>query len=133
MKSIKFNDSEIEFLISHYEQELVEVENYLSDLKNLLKKLGAKEKKSVEPAAVAAEPKTKKTRKGKPGRPPKVKTEEAAAPVVAEKKPKAKTKAKTGRTKTKATAKKTRQNKKTAKAPKPATKTVPVTEEVKAE
>ena len=131
MKSIKFNDSEIEFLITHYEQELVEVENYLSDLKNLLKKLGAKEKKSVVPAAVTAEPKTKKTKKGKPGRPPKAKTEEAPAPVVAEKKPK--TKAKAGRTKTKATAKKTRQNKKTTKAPAPAIKTAPAAEEVKAE
>ena len=131
MKSIKFNDSEIEFLITHYEQELVEVENYLSDLKNLLKKLGAKEKKSVEPAAATAEPKTKKTGKGKPGRPPKVKTEEAPVPVVAEKKPK--TKAKAGRTKTKATAKKTRQNKKTTKAPAPAIKTAPAAEEVKAE
>jgi len=131
MKSIKFNDSEIEFLISHYEQELVEVENYLTDLKNLLKKLGAKEKKSVEPAAATAEPKTKKTGKGKPGRPPKVKTEEAPVPVVAEKKPK--TKAKAGRTKTKATAKKTRQNKKTTKAPAPAIKTAPAAEEVKAE
>ena len=129
MKSIKFNDSEIEFLISHYEQELVEVENYLTDLKNLLKKLGAKEKKSVEPAAATAEPKTKKTGKGKPGRPPKVKTEEAPVPVVAENKPKTKT----GRTKTKATAKKTRQNKKTAKTPAPAIKTVPAAEEVKAE
>ena len=129
MKSIKFNDSEIEFLISHYEQELVEVENYLSDLKSLLKKLGAKEKKSVEPAAATAEPKTKKTGKGKPGRPPKVKTEEAPVPVVAENKPKTKA----GRTKTKATAKKTRQNKKTTKAPAPAIKTAPAAEEVKAE
>jgi len=131
MKSIKFNDSEIEFLITHYEQELVEVENYLSDLKNLLKKLGAKEKKSMVPAAVTAEPKTKKTKKGKPGRPPKVKTEETPAPVVAEKKPKAK--AKVGRSKTKATAKKTRQNKKTAKTPAPAIKTAPAAEEGKAE
>ncbi|MCK9421346.1 MAG: hypothetical protein M0Q38_01985 [Bacteroidales bacterium] len=70
MKSVKFNDSELEFLINHYELELIDAENYIAELKNILKKLGATEKKTTEIASTAAEIKVKK---GKPGRPRKIK------------------------------------------------------------
>jgi len=64
MKSIKFSESELEFLKNHYELELIEAESYISEIKNILKKLGAEIK--------AAEP--EKPRK-KRGRPRKVKDE----------------------------------------------------------
>jgi len=38
MKSIKFSDSELEFLKNHYEFELVGAENYISEIKNILSK-----------------------------------------------------------------------------------------------
>ncbi|MEI7661163.1 MAG: hypothetical protein WCK34_03145 [Bacteroidota bacterium] len=48
MKSIKFSASELEFLQNHYELELTEAENYISEIKNILKKLGVAETESVK-------------------------------------------------------------------------------------
>jgi hypothetical protein len=66
MKTIKFNESELEFLQSHYELELLDAENYIIEIKNILKKLGVVEKEAVKEKPV------KKTGK-KPGRPKKEK------------------------------------------------------------
>lgn len=73
MKTIKFSENELEFLKNHYELELIDAENYVSEIKNILKKLGK------ELIAVEAE-KPKKRR----GRPPKAKqsAEPAKAPAV---------------------------------------------------
>jgi hypothetical protein len=68
MKTIKFNEAELEFLQHHYELELLDAENYVGEIKNILKKLGVMEK------TVLTEKPVKKTGK-KPGRPKKVKKE----------------------------------------------------------
>jgi hypothetical protein len=78
MKAIKFNEAELEFLQSHYELELIDAENYVGEIKNILKKLGVFEKE------IAKEKPVKKSGK-KPGRPKKEKTpvvETVATPVV---------------------------------------------------
>ncbi len=62
MKTIKFSESELEFLQTHYELELSDAENYVGEIKNILKKLGVFEKE------VAKEKPAKKSGK-KPGRP----------------------------------------------------------------
>jgi len=82
MKSIKFNDSEVEFLINHYELELLDAENYIADLKNILKKLGSKEKYAIEPTPISSD---KKEKKAKPGRPRKNKPVSRETPVKKEK------------------------------------------------
>lgn len=64
MKSIKFNESELEFLQNHYELELSDAENYVGEIKNILKKLGVIGKE------IAKEKPVKSTGK-KPGRPKK--------------------------------------------------------------
>lgn len=64
MKAIKFSETELEFLKNHYELELADAENYISEIKNILKKLGKEIK-----AADADKPKKRR------GRPPKVKEE----------------------------------------------------------
>lgn len=78
MKAIKFSESELEFLQNHYELELMDAENYVGEIKNILKKLGAIEKEIVKEKPV------KKPGK-KPGRPAKVKkaiVEKTPPPVV---------------------------------------------------
>jgi len=40
MPSIKFTESELEFLVGQYELELIEAEKYIGEIKNILKKLG---------------------------------------------------------------------------------------------
>jgi hypothetical protein len=52
MKSIRFSESELEFLKNHYELELVEAENYITEIRNILSKLGvlAREVKADKPA-----------------------------------------------------------------------------------
>ena len=77
MKAIKFSDSELEFLQDHYELELLDAENYIAEIKNILKKLGAIEQEIALPKPV------KKAAK-KTGRPKKEKTvvAEAVAPPV---------------------------------------------------
>jgi len=64
MKAIRFSESELEFLKNHYELELVEAENYISEIKNILKKLGVLVKEAVQEKPVT------KGRKGR-GRPKK--------------------------------------------------------------
>jgi len=48
MKSIRFSESELEFLKNHYELELVEAENYISEIKNILSKLGVLAKEPIQ-------------------------------------------------------------------------------------
>jgi len=48
MKAIKFNEAELEFLQSHYELELLDAENYVGEIKNILKKLGVIEKEIIK-------------------------------------------------------------------------------------
>jgi len=69
MKSIKFNASELEFLKNHYELELVDAENYIGEIKNILKKLGVSEKNIPE---TTTQKPVDKQKKGKRGRPKKV-------------------------------------------------------------
>lgn len=78
MKSIKFNDSELDLLISMYEEELKEAVKYVDVLQNTLSKF---KKKGIENKEIVAKP-TKKR-----GRKPSVKVE-AAPEVVVESAPK---------------------------------------------
>ena len=93
MPSIKFTETELEFVVGQYELELIEAEKYISEIRNILKKLGVISKdisgkneikkkrgrgrpaKAVSPEARIASAekssKTKKKKKGKPGRPKK--------------------------------------------------------------
>jgi hypothetical protein len=72
MRAIKFSESELEFLKNHYELELLDAENYVGEIKNILKKLGVIEKeiikekpeKKVTPKKVAK--KKKATKKAYP-------------------------------------------------------------------
>jgi len=65
MKSIKFKESELEFLQTHYELELLDAENYVGEIKNILKKLGKIEKEIIkEKPAVKTEKK-----RGRPKKP----------------------------------------------------------------
>ena len=48
MKAIKFNESELDFLRNHYELELSDAENYVTDIKNILNKLGVSIDKTVK-------------------------------------------------------------------------------------
>ncbi|MEI7980965.1 MAG: hypothetical protein WCI71_04895 [Bacteroidota bacterium] len=75
MKSIEFNDSELESLIVHYERELVEAEKHIAELKIILNKLGAPEKKGAVATTPAVEMNAKKSTRGKAGRPPKPRTD----------------------------------------------------------
>ena len=78
MKTIKFNEAELDFLQSHYELELLDAENYVAEIKNILKKLGVVEKEVTREKAV-------KTSAKKRGRPAKEKTpvaETVPAPVL---------------------------------------------------
>jgi hypothetical protein len=76
MKTIKFSETEIEFLRNHYELELLDAEKYISEIKNILKKLGVIEKEMIQENAL-------KTVSKKRGRP---KKEKKAPAVKAEKK-----------------------------------------------
>lgn len=66
MKAIKFSESELEFLQNHYELELSDAENYVVEIKNILKKLG------VSDTEITKEKPAKSTGK-KRGRPKKEK------------------------------------------------------------
>lgn len=71
MKSIKFTDDELDFLLDQYQMELEEAEKYVESLRNIIKKLGnSKPKKVAEP--VEKQPK-------KRGRKPKLIKEEGLA------------------------------------------------------
>jgi len=114
-KSIKFSDNELGFLRSHYEQELIDAEMYVGEIRRILSKLGHIQKETG-PVEV-----TGKRRRGRPAgaknKKTKAKAEAKATPkaepavvAVEKKKPGPKPKAK------KAVAKKT--------APKPKVKKV---------
>jgi hypothetical protein len=80
MKSIKFSESELEFLLNHYELELLDAENYIGEIKNILKKLGKIEKESTKEKPI------KKTGKQR-GRPKKVQKVTAGAAAIVPVKP----------------------------------------------
>ncbi|MEI7896096.1 MAG: hypothetical protein WCJ26_03610 [bacterium] len=84
MKSIKFSDAELEFLQNHYELELMDAENYVGEIKNILKKLGA-----IEQEVAKEKPAVKSGKKaGRPKQEKKVAAEKVVAPEVkATKKP----------------------------------------------
>ncbi|MCX6281435.1 MAG: hypothetical protein NTU51_05695 [Bacteroidetes bacterium] len=108
MRSIKFTEAELEFLVGQYKLELIEAEKYIGEIQNILKKLGVISKDiSVKnenkpkrgrgrPAkatkhenrvsAVKETPEPKKKKAGKPGRPkkrgPKKETNRAAKPAL---------------------------------------------------
>ena len=63
MKSIKFSASELEFLQNHYELELTDAENYVTEIKNILKKLGVIKK---EETAAEKPAKTTGRKRGRP-------------------------------------------------------------------
>ena len=93
MRSIKFNEAELEFLVGQYELELIEAEKYVGEIKNILSRLGGisrdipqknelKKKKGRGRPAKTVRPEIKQTAaeksaetdkkgKGKPGRPKK--------------------------------------------------------------
>ncbi len=75
MKSIRFSEDELEFLRNHYEFELAEAENYVEDIKSILKKLG-----SIKKEVIADKPAKAKGKKR--GRPKAVKSAEVAPEVV---------------------------------------------------
>ena len=70
MKTIKFNESELEFLQNHYELELLDAENYVGEIKNILKKLGVIEKEITKEKPV----KTSGKKRGRPKKEKKVST-----------------------------------------------------------
>ncbi|TRZ74059.1 MAG: hypothetical protein D4R97_04480 [Bacteroidetes bacterium] len=80
MKSIKFTDDELDFLLDQYQMELEEAEKYVESLRNIIKKLGnPKPKKVAEP--VEKQPK-------KRGRKPKlIKEQVLAKPIKKARKP----------------------------------------------
>jgi hypothetical protein len=63
MKAIKFSESELEFLQNHYELELLDAENYVHEIKNILKKLGVIEKEIIKEKPAKKAPKAKTTKK----------------------------------------------------------------------
>lgn len=85
MKTIKFSETEIEFLKNHYELELLDAEKYISEIRNILKKLGVIEKEMTReaPARTAAK---KRGRPKKEKKAPAVKAEKKAPAVKVEKK-----------------------------------------------
>ncbi len=79
MKAIKFTEAELDFLQNHYELELLDAENYVGEIKNILKKLGviereiAKEKPVKKPVKKAGRPKKEKKATAETVAPPVVK------------------------------------------------------------
>jgi hypothetical protein len=65
MKTIKFSEEEISLLRNMYEDELAQAKNYVEQIKDTLKKLGAPAKASNE-ISIEKEPKVKKRRGRKP-------------------------------------------------------------------
>src|ERR1039457_3320005 len=84
MKTIKFSEKELGFIRQQYQVELEEAEEYVENLKNILKKISSPEASAPDEAIV-------KERK-RPGRKPKVKnviTPAESAPVEKKRKPRA--------------------------------------------
>jgi len=65
MKTIKFSEEELSLLRNMYEDELAQAENYVGQIKDVLKKLGAPVKESKE-IPIEKEPKAAKKRGRKP-------------------------------------------------------------------
>ena len=59
-KSIKFSDNELGFLRNHYEQELIDAEMYVGEIRKILSKLG-----HIPIESLSGEPVVKK-RRGRP-------------------------------------------------------------------
>lgn len=122
MKSIKFSENELEFLKNHYELELADAENYVSEIKNILAKLNKLEK----PVIVEKTGKKTGKKRGRPRKETKA-SEELPAPVkeavvkTVKEKP---GKEKTIKSKVKEAPKKVSSKKKTVKKRKPAPKKV---------
>ena len=74
MPSIKFSETELGFLRNHYEQELMDAEMYVAEIRKILSKLGKSEAETI----VAA---PEKKRRGRPAKKTKTvkDTKEAAA------------------------------------------------------
>jgi hypothetical protein len=80
MKSIKFTDDELDFILDQYQMELEEAEKYVESLRNIIKKLGNPKPKKV------AEPVEKQPNKR--GRKPKlIKEEVLVKPIKKKRKP----------------------------------------------
>lgn len=77
MKAIKFSESELEFLQNHYELELYDAENYVSEIKNILKKLGVIEKEIIKEKPA----KVKSKQRGRPKKEKNIAAEIIPAPV----------------------------------------------------
>lgn len=86
MKAIKFTDSELEFLIHHYELELIEAEAYMGEIRGILKKLGVISKETVVEQPVKVAKKRGRPRLEKPV------VKDEPLPVLVEKKERAKRK-----------------------------------------
>ena len=78
MKTIKFNEAELEFLQTHYELELLDAENYVDEIKNILKKLGVVEKEVTKEKPV----KTSGKKRGRPTKEKKPVAEKIAVPAL---------------------------------------------------
>jgi hypothetical protein len=78
MKTIKFNESELEFLKNHYELELMDAENYVGEIKNILKKLGVSERDAPKDKPVKSSAK----KRGRPKNEKKPVAEVASAPAL---------------------------------------------------
>jgi peptidoglycan hydrolase CwlO-like protein len=96
MKSIRFSETELEFLKAHYELELEEAKKYIEDVKGILKKLGAELEQDVDE-------KPKKRR----GRPPKKASEKKETEAKASETPAKKAPVKKKSTRKRKTTKKT--------------------------
>lgn len=86
MKTIKFSDAELAFLRQQYTDELANVEKYLVQVKEVLKKLGGPSNPVKTADPIEQEPKIIKRR----GRKPKVKAIESDVPEKRKPKPKVK-------------------------------------------
>lgn len=81
MPSIKFTDTELGFLRNHYEQELMDAEMYVAEIRRILSKFGTTEKENI-----TSEP--LKKRRGRPAKKSKPVAEEKPVAVKSVKKAK---------------------------------------------
>jgi hypothetical protein len=81
MPSIKFTDTELGFLRNHYEQELMDAEMYVAEIRRILSKFGKTEKENITSAP-------QKKRRGRPAKKSKPVTEVKPAAVGSGKKSK---------------------------------------------
>jgi hypothetical protein len=79
MPSIKFTEIELGFLRNHYEQELIDAEMYVAEIRKILSKFGKTEKETLTST-------TQKKRRGRPAKNAQPAAEESAVAIMAEKK-----------------------------------------------